>query len=175
MLSAPISPAPVLTQEWLVSRTFTFRSETSGVVIGEAFVFNRNGLIVGHAHANEKFWEIDGEIVRIIDRNGKTTCVMKPRISDQGKIELAGVFCNPAADYAATGIVHILEENDSDYHARIQSFDLFDTLVARHCYDPLSVFKNVEAKSGVVGFAARRHAVEMSMFGRKTYGLDDIY
>ncbi len=175
MLSASFPSAPIVTQEWLVSRTFTFRVESSGAVIAETFVFHRNGFIVGHAHPNEKFWEMDGDAVRIIDRNGKTTCVMKPRPSGEGKVELAGFFCNPAADYAATGVVHILDENGSDYHARIQSFDLFDTLVARRGYDPLSVFRNVESKSGVAGFAARRHAVEMSIFGRRTYELDDIY
>jgi hypothetical protein len=179
MLTTSPPSALAITREWLISRTFTFRSEpsdlASGARISETFVFNRNGLVVGYSHPNEKFWDMDADTVRILDHNGNTTCVMKARFSKRGRGELAGYFCNPAADYAATDVTHVLEENDSDYHARIQSFDLFDTLVARRCYDPLMVFRNVETKSGIVNFAAQRHAVEMSIFGRKPYALSDIY
>lgn len=164
-----------LTEDWLTSRTFTFRVEPAGPTLSESFIFNRNGFIVGYAHDNEKFWELDGDTLRIVDGNGNATCILNMRMSEQGNVELHGSFRDPARDYAVAGSVHVLEENGSDYHARIQSFDLFDTLVARRCYDPLAVFRNVEAKSGIANFAARRHAVEMAIFGRQTYGLEDIY
>lgn len=37
------------------------------------------------------------------------------------------------------------------------------------------MFKAVEIKSGVVNFAALRHRAEMSIFGQRPYGLDDVY
>ncbi|ANH03254.1 hypothetical protein [Shinella sp. HZN7] len=175
MLSTPVLHAFDVTPEWLTSRTFTFRVEPAGPTISESFVFHRNGFIVGYSHGNEKSWELEAGTVRILDGNGKATCILKVRSCEDGKAELSGFFHNPTADYAATDVVHVLEENGSDYHARIQSFDLFDTLVARRCYDPLAVFRNVEAKSNIANFAARRHTVEMAMFGRRTYGLEDIY
>lgn len=172
-VAAPAAPA--VTPEWLTSRTFSFRAEPSGTTISETFAFHRNGFIVGYSHPNESFWDLDGDTVRILDQNGRATCVLNPRVASGGQVALAGFFHSPAADYAPNGVTHVLEENGSDYHARIQSFDLFDTLVARRCYDPLAVFRAVEAKSGVAGFAARRRTVEMGIFGRRTYGLDDIY
>lgn len=175
MLLASFPRVAVLTQEWLVSRTFTFRAEPSGTVVSETFAFHRNGFVIGYAHPNEKFWDMEADTVRILDENGKPTCILRLRISENGKSELAGFFCNPDAEYLPTDVTHILEENGSDFHARIQSFDLFDTLVARRCFDPLAVFRNIEMKSGVAGFAERRHEVEMKIFGRRTYGLDDIY
>ncbi|RYE61714.1 MAG: hypothetical protein EOO82_01310, partial [Oxalobacteraceae bacterium] len=164
-----------VTADWLTSRTFTFRTEPVAGTISETFTFHRNGFIVGYSHDNERFWDIDGDAVRILDQYGNATCTLKRRASVQGKIELAGPFCNPAAEYEPTAVFHVLEENDSDYHARIQSFDLFDTLVARRCYEPLAVFRSLEVKSGIANFAERRHAVEMSIFGRRAYGIDDIY
>lgn len=175
MLATTTLHVPTLSREWLTSRTFTFRAEHAANPISETFTLHRNGFIAGYSHPNERFWDIDGDALRILDHNGKPTCVMRARILENGRRGFAGFFCSPAADYEATNVSHMLEENDSDYHAQIQSFDLFDTLVARRCYDPLAVFRNVEAKSGVANFAARRHAVEMGIFGRRTYGLEDIY
>lgn len=175
MLSvATLNKTPV-TVEWLTSRTFTFRAEPTGVTISNTFVFHRNGFIVGYSHPNESHWEIAGEGVRILDQNGLATCELTIRLLEDERIQLAGLFRNPAAGYEQTPVTHILEENESDEHARIQSFDLFDTLVARRSPDPLEVFRTVEARSGVAGFAARRHAVEMAIFGRRTYGLQDVY
>lgn len=175
MLSVATLKTTPITVEWLTSRTFTFRAEPTGVTISEKFTFHRNGFIVGCAHPNESFWDTDGQHVRILDQNGMATCELELKPLGNDQIQLAGFFRSPRADYELTEITHILEENGSDYHAQIQSFDLFDTLVARRHPDPLEVFRAVEARSGVAGFAARRHTVEMGIFGRRTYGLQDIY
>lgn len=175
MLSATALKMTPLTVDWLTSRTFTFRAEPTGATISNTFTFHPKGFIVGYGHANETSWDIEGESVRILDHNGIATCVMTMKLLDNDQVHLAGFFRNPNANYEPTPVTHILEENGSDYHARIQSFDVFDTLVARRSPDPLEVFRSVEARSGVAGFAARRHHVEMSIFGRRDYGLNDIY
>jgi hypothetical protein len=161
--------------EWLTSRTFTFHVEGREKPLGENFVFHPNGFIVGYHHPNESFWELDGDYVNIVDQNGKATCRMQRVFTDTGRPYLVGFFISPWAGYTQTEKRHFLFESNSDFHARIQSFDVFDTLVARRCYNPLAVFSRVEAKLGVADFAARRHHVEMSIFGRRPYGLDDIY
>ena len=50
----------------------------------------------------------------------------------------------------------------------VDSFDVFDTLIARRCIDPLLVFEAVEAATGVAGFAAARRAVELAISGPGT-------
>ncbi|MCQ4629749.1 hypothetical protein GB927_006850 [Shinella sp. CPCC 100929] len=175
MIPAPHVNASPITIDQLTSRTFTFRAEPRGEEISDRFIFQKNGFIAGYSHPNESFWRLNGEAVEIVDKLGKATCVMLSVADGTGRLAFSGNFLNPNGDYAKTEILHTLEENASDLHAHIQSFDLFDTLVARRCNDPLQVFRAVEAKCGIAGFATRRHAVEMAMFGRRTYGLDDIY
>ncbi|MGF9695142.1 hypothetical protein AAIH46_20145 [Rhizobium sp. 0TCS1.26] len=169
-----ISP-PAPTREWLTSRTFDFVIEPHDITVSRTFLFHASGSVAGYSHPNERFWDIDGETVRILDHNGRPTCVMKTRLAEGGRLQLAGTYCGPLPNEGDPRSTHVLRENASDDHGKIQSFDLFDTLVARRCYDPLEVFRAVEVKSGVAGFAERRHLVEMSIFGRQDYGLDDIY
>lgn len=54
------------------------------------------------------------------------------------------------------------------------SFDVFDTLIARRCIEPHEVFRIVELRSGVKGFADARIAAERAVYHRQ-YGLVDIY
>lgn len=56
----------------------------------------------------------------------------------------------------------------------VRSFDLFDTLVARRCFEPPAVFREVEQRAAQPGFAARRIAAEAKLHGAP-YTLDDIY
>lgn len=56
----------------------------------------------------------------------------------------------------------------------VDSFDVFDTLIARRCIDPLLVFAAVEAAAGVAGFAVTRRAVELAISGPGTT-LADIH
>jgi hypothetical protein len=169
-----ISP-PAPTREWLTSRTFDFVIEEHDITVSRTFLFHPSGSIAGYSHPNERFWDLEGETVRILDHNGRPTCVMTARTAETGAVELFGLYCGPLPNQADARSTHLLRENASGDHGKIQSFDLFDTLVARRCYDPLEVFRSVEVKSGIAGFAERRHLVEMSIFGRQDYGLDDIY
>ncbi|EHS51931.1 hypothetical protein PDO_1700 [Rhizobium sp. PDO1-076] len=175
MALAAEMPMPPLTVEWLTTRTFDFRAEPKGQTISDRLVFHPNGFIVGYNHPNEAYWDLDGNDVLIIDLQGMTTCRLSFIANSGGTPCLAGNFISPWDNYATTATRHILTPNSSDLHTHIQSFDLFDTLVARRCFGPLEIFRRVEEKSGVANFAARRHLVEMSMFGRRNYGLDDIY
>ncbi|MBB3946581.1 hypothetical protein GGQ73_002535 [Rhizobium skierniewicense] len=164
-----------VTADQLLSRTFTFRVAKNDTVISEDFVFHKNGFLIGYSHPNEMFWEMDGQCVNILDKDGGITCRLSLQPAKDGVIRLGGYFRDPASGYEQTSNFHILEENSSDSHTKIQSFDLFDTLVARRCHDPLEIFHIVERKAGVAGFADKRHRVEMSVFGHHPYGLDDIY
>ncbi len=164
-----------VTAEQLLSRTFTFRVQPSDTVLSEDFVFHKNGFLIGYSHPNEMFWEMDGECVNILDQNGRITCQFSSQQGPDDLIRLGGYFRDPASGYEQTGNFHILEENSSDSHTKVQSFDLFDTLVARRCYDPLEIFRIVERKAGFANFADKRHRTEMSIFGHRTYGIDDIY
>lgn len=56
----------------------------------------------------------------------------------------------------------------------MQSFDVFDTLVARKCIHPDAVFSLVEAELGLPGFAAMRIDAERCLHGRE-HQIDDIY
>lgn len=61
-----------------------------------------------------------------------------------------------------------------DSRVRVNSFDVFDTLIARRCLEPWQVFEQVGARIGVPGFLQARLAAETQLAGRD-YTLDDIY
>lgn len=56
----------------------------------------------------------------------------------------------------------------------IHTFDIFDTLIARRCIDAHRVFDEVEARSGVAGFAEARKEAERRVYHRE-YTFSDIY
>jgi FMN phosphatase YigB (HAD superfamily) len=56
----------------------------------------------------------------------------------------------------------------------IHTFDIFDTLIARRCIDAHQVFFEVEARSGVTGFAEVRKEAERNVYHRE-YNFADIY
>lgn len=56
----------------------------------------------------------------------------------------------------------------------VRSFDVFDTLIARRCIEPLRIHELVEKKTGVAGFARQRRAAELAIASRD-YSLDEIY
>lgn len=56
----------------------------------------------------------------------------------------------------------------------LQTFDIFDTLIARRCIEPRQVFQEVEARTGVVGFVAARIQAELQVHDRE-YTLGDVY
>lgn len=58
---------------------------------------------------------------------------------------------------------------------RVRSFDVFDTLIARRCIEPLRVFELVEERAGVPGFARARREAELSVLRLGPFDLDTIY
>jgi len=56
----------------------------------------------------------------------------------------------------------------------IKTHDIFDTLIARKCIFPASIFTQVEKQSGITGYAAIRVEAERFYEG-KSYSLGDIY
>lgn len=56
----------------------------------------------------------------------------------------------------------------------IQTYDVFDTLIARRCIEPHAIFTIVEERSGVQGYAAARITAERVVYQRR-YTLRDIY
>jgi hypothetical protein len=163
-----------IAHDWLTSRSFRFRAEPSGVLFSRAVVFETNGTISGYHHPNETAWRINADRLEILHLDGKPTCIFTGFRGD-GMASLRGAFIPPDLPTHFSQITHILDENPGDGRPVISSFDLFDTLIARRCYEPLEVFSIVERRSGVSGFALRRRQVEAQLFGRRLYGLDDIY
>lgn len=56
----------------------------------------------------------------------------------------------------------------------MNTFDIFDTLIARKCVSPQAIFSLVEQRSGVTDFAAKRIEAERQLIGQ-SYSLHDIY
>lgn len=58
----------------------------------------------------------------------------------------------------------------------VQSFDLFDTLIARACITPANLFAEMEANWNLSGFAQQRMAAEQRLAATgQPFGLDTIY
>lgn len=58
----------------------------------------------------------------------------------------------------------------------VQSFDLFDTLIARACVTPANLLAQVETALGVAGFASARMTAEQRVFGTgRPFDLAAIY
>lgn len=56
----------------------------------------------------------------------------------------------------------------------MNTFDIFDTLIARKCVAPQTIFALVEQQIGIADFAARRIEAEQMLCGRD-YSIHDIY
>ena len=57
---------------------------------------------------------------------------------------------------------------------QVNSFDVFDTLIARRCIEPERIFDSVERRLGVPGFARHRRQAESALSGNDT-NLDAIH
>ena len=144
-------------------------------MLSRALRFEADGAISGYRHPNEARWRLEAGALHLLNLQGQSSCVLIFAGRRDGLVSLAGPFIDPSQPELATGATHILDEKPASHRRAAASFDLFDTLVARRCFDPLEIFRAVEANSGVKDFARLRHAVEMAMFGRRLYGLDDVY
>jgi hypothetical protein len=164
-----------ISAEWLTGRSFSFRAEPTGVLFSRGFVFEPDGAISGYEHPNEVRWRLDDGRLEVLNFEGKPSCILNGyQVGDNVKT-LRGPFINADRPQPETQVVHVFDENPDDGREIVSTFDLFDTLVARRCYDPTEIFAIVERQSGVSGFAKRRRQVEMAMFGRRLYTFDDIY
>ena len=61
-----------------------------------------------------------------------------------------------------------------DPRPEVDSFDVFDTLIARRCIEPHRVFEAIAPATGLADFAARRQAAEAAV-AHGPYTLADIY
>lgn len=164
----PVDDGKAFGPAWLGARTFRF--EARGQVVAPALRFAPNGFISGYSHFNEAGWRIeDGQLV-ISRRDGATSCVLTPQTGDDGAVSLAGPYL------FAPDTEHRFDPVEPQAgRADVFSFDLFDTLVARRCFDPFAIFRAVETKSGTPDFARRRQAVEAALWDTGDYDLNDIY
>jgi hypothetical protein len=174
VISQPVAAArrpeelPAIDQGWLTTRLFSFRG--GGQLHCAALRFDPDGRISGYRHPNEALWRFAGGRLTICRVDGVPSCVASPVRNDDGTVSFVGKFL------FAADVVHRFDENLSDDGPpMVFSFDLFDTLVARRCYDPIGIFHAVERKSGVVGFARRRQDDESALWQAGDYTLDDIY
>jgi hypothetical protein len=153
---------------WLSARTFRF--EAQGQVVAPTVRFSPNGFISGYSHFNEAGWRIvDGQLL-ILRQDAAVSSVISPRTADDGSVSLVGPYLfAPDTEHR----FHPVEPEGG--RADVFSFDLFDTLVARRCFDPLAIFSAVETKSGTANFAHLRQAVEAQLWNAGDYDLNDIY
>ena len=162
-----------VSRDWLISRQFVFRVENA--VLSRSMRFAPDGTITGYSHPNESLWAVaDGDLC-IMNAARQPTCILSFADDQDGYVTLSGTFIDVGLPPATNQNRHYIEEKRPDGASKVASFDLFDTLVARKCYDPISIFHAVELKSGVRDFARLRHEIEMRLFGRTLYGLHDVY
>ena len=63
---------------------------------------------------------------------------------------------------------------DPDGRPCIRTFDIFDTLIARRCIQPVDIFRQIEEKSGVENFSSIRRQAEQNVI-HGPHDLDVIY
>jgi len=144
---------------------------TGQTTLSRSFRFEPDGRVGNYKHPNEASWRIEDGNVMILRDDGTPSCVAKPMWSEDGTLALAGRFL-----LADREIIHRFDElSDGAELPAIFTFDLFDTLVARRCKNPLTIFHIIEAKSGIAGFAHQRREVELGLFRAGDYTFDDIY
>jgi len=163
--------SPPLTAAWLTSRVFAFRSGPQRQLLSSSFRFEPDGRISGYVHPNESAWRIeDGKLI-VSSTDGVPTCIASPTRNDDDTLSLIGVYLLEAGD-----CVHRFDEiGGAEQRPEVMTFDLFDTLVARRCFEPEVIFRLVEQHSGVTDFARLRRSVEKELWGRGEYSFDDIY
>ncbi|MDP9837768.1 hypothetical protein J2T09_002525 [Neorhizobium huautlense] len=67
-----------------------------------------------------------------------------------------------------------MPSNDTDARPLVRTFDVFDTLIARRCIEPSTIFVMVEKRSGLKGFSKARRQAELNVI-KDTHDLDLIY
>jgi hypothetical protein len=175
--AASLAPAvrvpdlPAIDHRWLTSRVFSFRGGDDRKLHCGTLRFESNGRIGGYRNRNETSWRFAGGRLSVLRDDGVPSCIATPVRNDDGTISFVGRFL-----LGPGGITHRFDENfTGDGPPLVFSFDLFDTLAARRCYDPISIFHAVEKRSGIGGFAGRRREEEHRLWQAGDYTLDDVY
>jgi hypothetical protein len=136
--------------------------------------FAADGRIVGYSHPNEAAWRIDNGRLVILREDGSPSCIAEPHQNADGSISLVGPWLElPNRIHNFHEIVH--EIVAEPMRPVVQTFDLFDTLVARRCVRPQKLFHAVELKAAHLGFAKMRIEAETAIYQGPEYSLDDIY
>jgi hypothetical protein len=162
---------PTLGAEWLGSRLFAFYAGPDRNLLASSLRFERNGRISGYRHPNESAWRIEADALLVLRDDGVPSCIATLMRDASDRVVLAGRYL-----FSSDEIIHRFEELPGiEGRPAICSFDLFDTLVARRCHDPIAIFHRVEIVSGVANFAEARRTVESELFDRGDYALNDIY
>ena len=170
-VAAVAAELPTLDHAWLTSRMFAFRGAQNKQPYTSAMRFEPNGRISGYRNRNETSWRLTDGKLSILREDGAPSCIAAATRNHDGTISFVGKFLLGGND-----IFHRFDEHPvDDGPPMVVSFDLFDTLVARRCYDPISIFHSVERKSGIAGFARLRQDEEHKLWQAGDYGLDDIY
>jgi hypothetical protein len=159
-----------LTPGWLTSRGFAFLGSHPDRVIAQSLRFDPNGRLAGYHSQNEAGWRIQNGCLLILREDGQPSCIATPRHNPDGTVSFSGAFLqNPV-------VVHRFEEIPRDARRpTVNSFDLFDTLVARRCHDPIAIFRNLESQTKIKDFARIRQSLESRLWHAGDYELDDIY
>jgi hypothetical protein len=158
-------------ENWLLRHVFSFEAGPDRNVISSNFLFESNGTIDGYYHPNESRWAIEGDNLLIIGIDGTVTCRAQLVENSNNSTELVGkflLFSNEHLHYFRP----IASRRELSY---IQSFDLFDTLIARYCARPAAIFESVESKSLYKNFAKIRENIERDLWNNGDYTFDDIY
>lgn len=157
-------------QDWLTKRMFAFRGGNNQLYAA-GVRFEPNGTITGYRHQNEALWRYSGGQLSILRGDGVPSCIATPVRNSDGTVSFMGRFL-----LAPGHVVHRFDEIPGDDNApMVFSFDLFDTLIARRCFEPKAIFQLVEEKSGVSGFARWRQEEEYKLWQAGDYTFDDIY
>jgi hypothetical protein len=160
----------ILTIDWIVNNVFIFEAGLDRKVRSQQLLFEPDGTISGYYHNNESHWRLsEGELL-ILRGDGEPSCRAHLKVGNDGVVELEGKFL-----FASNDIRHYFRPVAKRRHSAVQTFDLFDTLVARHCYAPLAIFDRVEAKARRPNFASLRRKVESELWSAGDYSFDDIY
>ncbi len=84
------------------------------------------------------------------------------------------IALSPTVAEQSDGAVAVAPSSIAAERPRANSFDVFDTLIARRCLEPWRIFERVGAKLGAANFVFHRKQAEAKV-AIKPYTLDDIY
>jgi hypothetical protein len=170
-LAATIRNESLLTAEWLGSYVFALEAGPQRRRLSSDIIFERDGRIGGYKHPNEAHWQIQDDKLFILREDGTASCIAMMIKTPDDVVEVVG----PVLPSEETYLHHFTPTGPRTLLPAVQTFDLFDTLVARYCVDPLAIFRIVETKSRTPNFARLRQDVEATLWRAGNYSLDDVY